>query len=106
MQATAPIPRPTSIGCTSSAAPATWASRCPEIGDLLSLWNDQSRQSADVKRVALAHIAELDRRIESMQKLAETLKALIRCRAGDERPNYPILASEGAVLDVPAAAST
>ncbi|ARP78183.1 Cu(I)-responsive transcriptional regulator [Bordetella genomosp. 6] len=63
----------------------------PEIGDLLSLWNDQSRQSADVKRVALAHIAELDRRIESMQKMAETLKVLIRCCAGDERPNCPIL---------------
>lgn len=62
-----------------------------EIGDLLNLWNDQSRQSADVKRLAQAHIAELDRRIESMQQMAATLKALIRSCAGDERPNCPIL---------------
>jgi len=37
------------------------------------------------------HIAELDRRIESMQQMAETLKALTRCCAGDERPDCPIL---------------
>ncbi len=62
-----------------------------EITDLLGLWNDKSRQSADVKRLAQEHIAELDRRIESMQQMAETLKALILCCAGDERPDCPIL---------------
>lgn len=62
-----------------------------EISELLSLWNDQSRQSADVKRLAQAHITELDRRIESMQQMAETLKTLINCCAGDGRPDCPIL---------------
>ena len=62
-----------------------------EIGDLLNLWNDQSRQSADVKRLAQQHISELDRRIKSLQQMAATLKALIHCCAGDERPNCPIL---------------
>lgn len=62
-----------------------------ETSDLLDLWHDQSRQSADVKRLAQQHLAELDRRIESMRQIAETLKALIRCCAGDERPNCPIL---------------
>lgn len=62
-----------------------------EITDLLGLWNDKSRQSADVKRLAQEHIAELDRRIESMLQMAETLKALIRWCAGDERPDCPIL---------------
>lgn len=57
-----------------------------EITDLLGLWNDKSRQSADVKRLAQQHIDELDRRIESMLEMAATLKALIRCCAGDERP--------------------
>ncbi|MBY4898623.1 Cu(I)-responsive transcriptional regulator [Cupriavidus sp. AU9028] len=62
-----------------------------EITDLLGLWNDKSRQSADVKRLAQQHIAELDRRIASMLAMAETLKALIRCCVGDERPDCPIL---------------
>ena len=62
-----------------------------ETKDLLGLWHDQSRQSADVKHVAEEHLAELDRRIESMRQMAETLKALIRCCAGDDRPNCPIL---------------
>ncbi|CAB3625985.1 MULTISPECIES: Cu(I)-responsive transcriptional regulator [Achromobacter] len=62
-----------------------------ETKDLLSLWHDQSRQSADVKHVAQEHLAELDRRIESMRQMADTLEALIRCCAGDDRPNCPIL---------------
>ena len=62
-----------------------------EITNLLGLWNDKSRQSADVKRLAQEHIAELDRRIASMLEMADTLKALIRCCAGDERPDCPIL---------------
>ncbi len=61
------------------------------ISDLLSLWNDKSRQSADVKRLAQDHIAELDRRIESMRQMAKTLKALISCCNGDDRPDCPIL---------------
>lgn len=62
-----------------------------ETKDLLSLWHDQSRQSADVKHVAQEHLAELDRRIESMRQMADTLKSLISCCAGDERPECPIL---------------
>ena len=50
-----------------------------------------ARQSADVKRLAQQHIDELDRRIESMLEMADTLKALIQCCAGDERPDCPIL---------------
>src|SRR5690606_8033734 len=34
-----------------------------EIGELLDLWNDRSRRSADVKRLAQAHIADLEGRI-------------------------------------------
>ncbi|EJO8618232.1 Au(I) sensor transcriptional regulator GolS, partial [Salmonella enterica] len=42
-----------------------------EISDLLNLWNNQSRQSADVKRLAQTHIDELDRRIQNMQHMAQ-----------------------------------
>lgn len=62
-----------------------------EIGDLLSLWNDRARHSADVKRLAQAHIAELEQRIDALRQMADTLQTLIDCCAGDERPDCPIL---------------
>lgn len=62
-----------------------------EISDLLGLWNDQSRQSADVKRLAEQHIAELEQRMENLRQMAETLKTLISSCAGDHRPDCPIL---------------
>lgn len=62
-----------------------------EISDLLDLWNDSSRQSADVKRLALGHIDKLEDRIHDLQKMANTLKDLIDCCAGDNRPDCPIL---------------
>ncbi len=62
-----------------------------EITDLLGLWNDTSRHSADVKHLAEQHIADLEHRIESMRQMADTLKSLISCCAGDERPECPIL---------------
>ncbi|MCK9541911.1 MAG: Cu(I)-responsive transcriptional regulator [Novosphingobium sp.] len=63
-----------------------------EINELLSLWRDKSRQSADVKRIAQAHIARLHERIDNLQQMAGTLEALIDCCAGDHRPDCPILA--------------
>ncbi|MGI4843678.1 MAG: Cu(I)-responsive transcriptional regulator [Janthinobacterium lividum] len=63
-----------------------------EIGELLSLWDDRSRQSADVKRLAQAHIADLEERIRNLRQMADTLRELSDCCAGDERPDCPILA--------------
>ena len=63
-----------------------------EIGELLSLWSDRARQSADVKRLAQAHIVELEKRIESLREMADTLQELVSYCAGDERPDCPILA--------------
>ncbi|MDO4906017.1 MAG: Cu(I)-responsive transcriptional regulator [Lautropia sp.] len=62
-----------------------------EIRDLLSLWHDESRQSADVKRLAQRHLARLEAKMAEMQQLADTLKMLIGSCAGDERPDCPIL---------------
>ena len=62
-----------------------------EIQVLLGLWGDRSRHSADVKRIAEAHIGDLQQRIASMQRMAATLQALIDGCAGDERPECPIL---------------
>ncbi|MGE4323775.1 MAG: Cu(I)-responsive transcriptional regulator [Sphingobium sp.] len=63
-----------------------------EINDLLSLWRDKSRQSADVKRLVEAHVARLRERIESLEQMARILGTLVECCAGDDRPDCPILA--------------
>jgi len=64
-----------------------------EISDLLSLWNDKSRHSADVKRLAQEHILDLQRRMAAMHQMVDTLGMLVSCCAGDERPDCPILAN-------------
>ncbi|HEY1072995.1 Cu(I)-responsive transcriptional regulator [Brevundimonas sp.] len=63
-----------------------------EITRLLSLWRDGERPSREVKSMAEAHVAALDARIAEMQAMADTLRDLARCCAGDERPDCPILA--------------
>ena len=63
-----------------------------EINELLGLWRDRSRQSADVKRIALARIRDLRRKIEEMEQIAATLEHLAACCSGDNRPDCPILA--------------
>lgn len=62
-----------------------------EIGGLLSLWRNQRRASAAVKRLALEHVEELDRKIAELQSMrAELARLAAHCR-GDSRPECPIL---------------
>ena len=63
-----------------------------EIHKLLELWSNRTRRSADVKRIALAHIAELRLKIQEMEQMAATLEELVSNCAGDNRPDCPILA--------------
>ncbi|MHB8759102.1 MAG: Cu(I)-responsive transcriptional regulator [Thiobacillus sp.] len=63
-----------------------------QIRQLLSLWEDPARASADVKRLAEAHIAELDARIAALSEMRTTLVTLARDCRGDHRPDCPILA--------------
>ena len=62
-----------------------------EIAELLKLWQNQNRASADVKRIALAHVADLERRIAEMQVMRQTLQQLAHCCQGNHRPDCPIL---------------
>ncbi|MFZ5521504.1 MAG: Cu(I)-responsive transcriptional regulator [Pseudomonadota bacterium] len=62
-----------------------------EIAELLKLWQDRRRASASVKRIALTHIAELDRRMAELAQMRRTLHHLADCCQGDERPDCPIL---------------
>lgn len=58
---------------------------------LLALWEDQSRASADVKRIAGEHLDEIDRKIADLQSMRDTLGSLVQNCAGDGRPDCPIL---------------
>ena len=62
-----------------------------EIGQLLALWRDGERPSREVKAVAEKHIADLDARIAEMRAMADSLRHLATCCAGDDRPDCPIL---------------
>ena len=62
-----------------------------EIAELLALWRNRRRSSASVKRIAQAHIEDLDQRIAAMQAMQRSLQALVACCQGDDRPDCPIL---------------
>ncbi len=66
-----------------------------EIKTLLGLWNNRRRASAEVKRLARAHIAELDEKIANLVEIRRTLKNLAEKCRGDSRPECPILADLG-----------
>lgn len=69
-----------------------------EITQLLALWRDRERSSREVKAIAERHVADLDQRVAEMQAMADSLRELARCCAGDERPDCPILADLAAPL--------
>ena len=62
-----------------------------EIGELLALWRDRGRPSREVKRIAEAHIGDLQSRVAEMQAMANTLRDLVSACHGDDRPDCPIL---------------
>jgi len=62
-----------------------------QIRQLLSLWDDPGRASADVKHLAETHIAELDARIGALVEMRSTLVMLAQACHGDHRPDCPIL---------------
>ncbi len=62
-----------------------------EIKKLVSLWRNRSRASSDVKSLALAHVAEMEKKIEDLQAMTKTLKTLARSCHGDHRPDCPII---------------
>jgi MerR family copper efflux transcriptional regulator len=62
-----------------------------QMTTLLALWSDRSRASADVKRIALIHIEELEHKMRQIEAMAGTLRHLVRHCHGDGRPDCPIL---------------
>lgn len=64
-----------------------------QIEELLALWRDRSRVSANVKAVALRHIEELEQKARELHNMAATLRHLAEHCRGDQRPNCPIIES-------------
>ena len=61
------------------------------ITQLLALWRDRGRASAEVKAVALAHVEELHAKIAELEAMAKTLQHLANTCQGNDRPDCPIL---------------
>lgn len=62
-----------------------------ECRNLLSLYKDQNRASAEVKRLAKQRVADIDIKLAELNAMRATLLQLIdRCQ-GDQRPDCPIL---------------
>jgi MerR family transcriptional regulator, copper efflux regulator len=62
-----------------------------EIEELLKLWQNQRRSSANVRKIAMQHLAALDAKMAEMQAMRKTLAHLVHCCSGDDRPDCPIL---------------
>lgn len=70
-----------------------------DVENLIRLWQDRNRASADVKQLALARIREIDHRILELQNVRDTLVDLTERCHGDDRPDCPILQGLETVSD-------
>lgn len=61
-------------------------------GRKLPATNEWNRASADVKTMALSHVAGLKAKIAELQAMAQNLEHLAEHCHGNERPDCPILA--------------
>ena len=62
-----------------------------DIKELLGLWQNKSRSSAAVKKIAGKHIGELKHKLVELKTMIDTLEYLARHCHGDQRPECPIL---------------
>jgi len=63
----------------------------PDIGQLVSLWQDRSRPSRNVKALAKTHIRELEEKAQEILAMKTALEHLVRACRGDDRPDCPII---------------
>ncbi len=62
-----------------------------QMRELLLLWRDDQRASADVKRLALAHAAELEQKAAEIAAMSRALHDIAAHCEGDRRPECAIL---------------
>nr|WP_246181641.1 MerR family DNA-binding protein [Dechloromonas hortensis] len=57
----------------------------------VSLWQERTRPSREVKAIAKQHLDFLGRKLVELQSMKHALVHLVRCCHGDKRPDCPIL---------------
>lgn len=62
-----------------------------ECGELVTLFNDPSRHSADVKARTLQKVAEIERHIDELQQMRRQLLSLAESCPGDDSADCPIM---------------
>lgn len=62
-----------------------------ECRKLVNYWQNKKRASADVKKLALSHIARIGREMENMRRMRDSLKTIADSCPGDRKPKCPIL---------------
>ena len=70
-----------------------------QVSELLWLYNDRQRSSADVKAITLAHIGDIDRKMAELETMRNTLSHLVHMCHGDHRPDCPIMNDLGRTGD-------
>lgn len=58
---------------------------------LVSLYEDRQRASADVRRLATAHLDVVGRKLEEITAIRDELTRLVDACHGDDRPDCPIV---------------
>lgn len=59
--------------------------------ELLSLYEDRDRSSADVKQIATARLEDIEEKLRELQALHDELAHLVHSCRGDDRPDCPII---------------
>lgn len=62
-----------------------------ETRELLSLYEDHDRSSADVKQIAQRRLEDIDAKMRELQALHDELSHLVQNCRGDARPDCPII---------------
>lgn len=63
-----------------------------DIRQLLSLWQDKARASADVRILAQHHLDKLNKKIHELTQMRDVIQGLVAHCQGNERPDCPIIA--------------
>jgi len=62
-----------------------------ECRELLDLYQDQDRNSAEVKKIASARLEQIEQKQRELQSLHDELAHLVKSCRGDHRPDCPII---------------
>ncbi|MBY8976437.1 Cu(I)-responsive transcriptional regulator [Rhodobacteraceae bacterium NNCM2] len=69
--------------------------------ELLSLYEDSNRSSADVKEIAKRRLVDIEEKMRELQALHDELAHLVESCRGDNRPDCPIISGLAATAAQP-----